>query len=62
MMEDDSKIKLYNSRIWMMISMDCWDAGDSCECLDDEAFGDQFVYDFFKVKTSTCHLKEILSP
>jgi len=45
-----------------MISVDCWDDGDSCEFLDDEAFGDQFVYDFFKVKTSTCHLREILSP
>jgi len=32
----------------MMISVGCWDDGDSCEFLDDGAFGDQFVYDFSK--------------
>jgi len=42
--------------------MNRWDDGDSCEFLGDEAFGEQFVYDFYKVKTSTCHLREILSP
>jgi len=47
-MEDGPKVELHNSRGWMMISMSCWDIGDSCEFSDHGAFVEIFVYDFSK--------------
>lgn len=62
MMEDDPRIKIIQFERLDVISMKRWDNGDGCEFLDIGTFGEQIVYDFYKVKTSTCHFREIFSP